>query len=100
MLKLPFNCVLGSTKSSTCRLRFSECGSARGVFPFAKIHWMGERPHEVWSVPPPVSTRLRPCVKISLSIPKSPSCSPPNRSCTSSRKDSIVLRIGMSQLLF
>ncbi len=23
---------------------------------------MGERPHEVWSVPPPVSIRLRPCL--------------------------------------
>jgi len=29
---------------------------------------MGERLHEVWSVPPPVSTRLRPCWTAILSI--------------------------------
>ena len=31
---------------------------------------MGERPHEVWSVPPPVSIRLRPCCTAFLSILK------------------------------
>jgi hypothetical protein len=41
---------------------FSKGGSAGGVFPFAKIHCTGERPHEVRSVPPPVSIRLRPCL--------------------------------------
>jgi hypothetical protein len=29
------------------QLRFSEGGSTGGVFPFAKIHGMGKRPHEV-----------------------------------------------------
>src|SRR6478736_3801781 len=58
-----FPCVvLGSSKSSTYQLSFSEVGSAGGVFPFAKIHCTGERPHGVRSVPPPVSTRLRPCL--------------------------------------
>jgi hypothetical protein len=31
-------------------------------FPFAKTHCTGERPHEVRSVPPPVSTCLQPCL--------------------------------------
>src|SRR4029077_2927018 len=58
-----FPCVvLDSSKSSTYRMRFSEVGSAGGVFPFAKIHYTGDRLHEVRSVPPPVSTRLRPCL--------------------------------------
>jgi hypothetical protein len=43
-------------------------GSAGGVFPFAKIHYTGERPHEVRSVPPPVSTHLQPCWTAFLSI--------------------------------
>ena len=29
---------------------------------------MGERPHEVWSVPPPVSIRLWPCWTAFLSV--------------------------------
>src|SRR5262245_24121352 len=62
MLKNSASFVLGSSKSSTYRLRFSEIGSAGGVFPFAKIHGAGERPHEVRLVPPPVWTRLRPCL--------------------------------------
>jgi len=62
MLKKPASFVLDSSKSSTYRLRFSERERAGGVFPFAKNHRMGERPHEVWSVPPPVSMRLRPCL--------------------------------------
>ena len=62
MLKKTSNVVLGSSKSSTYRLRFSEIGNTGGVFPFAKIHCTGERPHEVRSVPPPGSTRLRPCL--------------------------------------
>jgi len=60
MLKKSASFVLDSSKSSTYRLRFSEIGSAEGVFPFAKIHCTGERPHGVRSVPPPVSIRLRP----------------------------------------
>src|SRR5512141_2087886 len=36
--------VLGSSKSSTYRLRLSEVGSPGGVFPFAKIYCAGERP--------------------------------------------------------
>ena len=49
--------VLASFRPSTYRLRFSEGGIAGGVFPFAKIHCTGERPHEVRSVPPPAFTR-------------------------------------------
>ena len=52
VLKKSASFVLGSSKSSTYRLRFSEVGSVGGVFPFAKIHCTGERPHEVRSVPP------------------------------------------------
>ncbi len=47
MLKKPARFVLTSFRSSTYRLRFSEGGIAGGVFPFAKIHCMGERHHEV-----------------------------------------------------
>src|SRR5687767_9498387 len=36
--------VLGSSKSSTYRLRFSEDGSTGGVFPFAKIHCTANGP--------------------------------------------------------
>jgi len=32
-------------------------GSAGGYFPFAKSHYIGERPHEVRSVPPRAFTR-------------------------------------------
>ena len=68
MLKNLASVVLGSSKSSTYRLRSSEGGRAGGVFPYAKIHSEGERPHEVRSVPPPVSNRLRPCWTNFLSI--------------------------------
>ncbi len=47
MLKKPASFVLTSFRSSMYRLRFSEGGIAGGVFPFAKIHCTGERPHEV-----------------------------------------------------
>jgi len=43
-------------------------GSPGGVFPFAKIHCTDERPHEVRSLPPPVSTPVRPCWTAFLSI--------------------------------
>jgi len=36
--------VLTSLRSSTLRRSFSEIGSTGGAFPFAKIHWKGERP--------------------------------------------------------
>jgi hypothetical protein len=43
MLKKSASVVLDSLKSSTYRMRFSEVGSAGGVFPFAKIHYTGIR---------------------------------------------------------
>ena len=57
MLKKSASGVLASFRSSTYRLRSSEVGNTGGVFPFAKIHCTGERPHEVRTVPPPVFTR-------------------------------------------
>src|SRR6185295_18684774 len=68
MLKKSASVILGSSKSSTYRLRFSEVGSAGGVFPFAKIHCTGEWTHGVRLVPPLVSTRLRPSWTAFLSI--------------------------------
>jgi hypothetical protein len=44
MLKKSASFVLGSSKSSTYRLRFSEAESAGGVFPFAKIHCTANGP--------------------------------------------------------
>ena len=57
MLKKPASVVLASFRSSTLRRTPSEAGSTGGDFPFAKIHYTGERPHEVRSVPLPVFTR-------------------------------------------
>src|SRR4029079_12412461 len=53
--------VLSSSKSSTCRWRFSEVGRTGGVFCSPRSHCAGERPHEMRSVPSPVLIRLRPC---------------------------------------
>ena len=44
MLKQSARFVLGSSKSSTYRLKLSVVGSTGGAFPFAKIHCTGERP--------------------------------------------------------
>jgi hypothetical protein len=63
MLKNSASVVLASFRSSTYRLKFSEVGSAGGVFPFAKIYCTGERPHEVRWVPPPGLHSLRPCLR-------------------------------------
>jgi hypothetical protein len=49
--------VLASLKPST------EGGNSGGGFPFAKIHDIGEGPHEVRSVPPPDLRSLRPCLE-------------------------------------
>jgi hypothetical protein len=57
MLKKSASGVLASLKDSTYRLRFAEIGNTGGVFPFAKIHCTGERPHEVRSVPPRLFAR-------------------------------------------
>lgn len=44
-------------------LTSTEGGNAGGGFPFAKIHDIGERHHEVRSVPPPDLRLLRPCLE-------------------------------------
>jgi hypothetical protein len=57
MLKKSASFVLASLRGSTLRRGFSELGSTGGVFPFAKIHPTGERPHEVRYVPPQLFAR-------------------------------------------
>ena len=44
MVKKTSSFVLASLRGSTYRMRFSEVGSTRGAYPFAKIHYKGERP--------------------------------------------------------
>jgi hypothetical protein len=44
--------VLALFRSSTYRIRLSEVGSMRGAYPFAKIHYMGERLTRSVAVPP------------------------------------------------
>jgi hypothetical protein len=41
MLKKSASGVLASLRGSTYRMRISEVGSTRGVYPFAKIHCKG-----------------------------------------------------------
>jgi hypothetical protein len=45
MLKKSASGVLASLRGSTYRMRFSEIGSSKGVFPFAKIHLQGRMAH-------------------------------------------------------
>ncbi len=62
MMKKPASFVLASLGGSTPRGRFSEMRNTGGIFPFAKIHCMGERlaRSAVCISSPPRSLRLRP----------------------------------------
>ena len=57
MLKKSASGVLALLRGSTLRRSFSETGSTVGDFPFAKIHWKGEGPHEVRCIPPRLFAR-------------------------------------------
>jgi len=57
MLKKPASGVLTSRRGSTLRRSFSEIGSTRGDFPFAKIYSQGERPTRSADVPPRLFAR-------------------------------------------
>jgi hypothetical protein len=57
MLKKSASGVLASLRGSTLRKSAADIGSTGGYFPFAKIHCMGERLHEVRYVPPRLFAR-------------------------------------------
>jgi hypothetical protein len=57
MLKKSASIVLASLRGSTLRRKAADIGSTGGYFPFAKIHYTGERLHEVRYVPPRLFAR-------------------------------------------
>ena len=62
MLKNPASIVLASFRPSTLRRSFSEIGNTGGVFPFATIYPMGERPTRGAVCTSPGLRSLRPCL--------------------------------------
>jgi len=74
MLKKAASSVLASFRTSTVRRSSSETGSTVGVFSFAKIHSLGERPTRSAVCTSSVLHSLRPCWTTFLSILQD--CSP------------------------
>ena len=68
MLKKPAGCVLAALKGST--LSSSDVGNTRGDFPFAKIHWKGERPTRSAVCTSSGIHLLRPCLRKGASLGK------------------------------
>jgi hypothetical protein len=68
MLKKSACFVLESFKPSTLSRIFSDVGSTGAAFPFAKIHFMGERPTQIAVCTSSGLHALRPCWTALLSI--------------------------------